>query len=120
MATIETPKTTEVSTAILLWAPKKKNKEGRQETKKYPLKKKLKFDSPTSPIKNYTKGWTETRTSLAECKCYLKTEPCHSRPCRCKKPPKFNDEYLYEKKKIILKCTCPRKCEILQSGQEMF
>jgi len=107
------------TTSEILWAPKKKLCKLPGVTDEG-VKKKLVFQNPSSPVKEYTRGWMETKTTLAPCKCYRGTEPCHQSPCKCPKKRKFKEEDLYARKKIILKCTCPVECKVLQSAQEMF
>ena len=108
-----------ISTEFLVWAPKKKNDEKKKNTDR--VKKKLHFESPSTPIVRYQKGWNKIVTCLTDCNCYLKAEACCERPCKCKKKRKIDEGRLKQKKKISLKCTCPVECNVFfQAGQEMF
>lgn len=108
-----------LSTEDLLWAPKKKAK-GKEFEIDENVKKTLVFENPSSPVKEYVRGWYETRSSLAPCKCYVGIETCNQVPCVCPRKKKFNEDQLYCKKKVNLKCTCPTECKELQSAQELF
>lgn len=115
------PEVSLMSTEELLWAPKRKRSKSTIFGEGRSFRKKLSFENPSSPVKEYVHGWYETRTTLAPCKCFIGVEACNQIPCVCpKKKTKVLDMEMEQNKKIDLKCHCPIECKELQSAQELF
>lgn len=114
-----TPECEPMSTATLLWAPRRKQLvKARLEPCKH--FRKLNFDLADAPIERVYDTGTTLQVRLEECQCYIPFRTCGMVPCECKKRPKSVSKHLSAGKAVPLTCTCPaEKCKEFQSAQEM-